>query len=192
MLISSVTPINHILRNEQWASKRLQSFSGMTIGIRIFPLPIHHMRIDESGTMQPMQDDPDPDVTLTLSPTILPRLLTKEVSAFEQISIAGNRSLGDTLISIAKSLDLGILLESDLSKILGDIPAHRLAQSGMRLLHWHTESMALLCQSWTEYCTEEQPILAKATALTHFAAEIEVLQLQADQLEQRLDQLSLR
>lgn len=192
MLISCIAPINHILHNEQWASKRLQSFAGMAIGIRLFPLLTHRMRIDESGVMQPMQDDSDPDVTLTLSPSILPRLLAKEVSAFEQISITGNRSLGDALISIAKSLDIGVLLESEMSKTFGDIPAHRLAQSGMRLLHWHTESMALLRQSWTEYCTEEQSILAKAATFTYFAADIKALQLQTDQLEQRLDQLSLR
>ncbi len=191
MLISSVTAINHILRNEPWASQRLQSFAGMTIGIRIPPLMTHRMCIDQLGVMQSIKDNTDLDVTLTLPPTLLPRLLAREAGAFDQITIAGNRSLGDTLIGIGKSLDCEVLIEMDLSRTFGDIPAHRLAQSGMNLLRWHIESIALLRQSWTEYCTEEQLVLTKTAAFARFAAEIEALHSQTNKLEQRLDQLSL-
>jgi ubiquinone biosynthesis protein UbiJ len=149
MLTSVVTtPINHVLRGERWACKRLQSFTGKTVCIRIPPLINFSLLIDAEGEMQQVNSsDRGADTTLSLSPLILPRLLARESSAFEQIKIAGDQSFADELIAIGKQINLSAIIEHDLSKTIGDIPAHRITQAGAHLMQWQTENVHRITQT---------------------------------------------
>ena len=194
MLTSVVTtPINHVLRGERWACKRLQSFTGKTVCIRIPPLVNFSLLIDAEGEVQQVNSsDMSADTTLSLSPLILPQLLARESSAFEQIQISGDQSFADELIAIGKQINLGAIIEHDLSKAIGDIPAHRITQASEHLIQWQIENVHRITQTLTEYWTEENRFLTKPAAVDQFSEDVKNLQLSTEQLEQRLNRLTQR
>ncbi|HQV89283.1 MAG: hypothetical protein KBC53_11000 [Nitrosomonas sp.] len=190
MLTSAVTtPINHILHGERWACKRLQSFAEQTVCIQIPPLTSCKLLIDASGEVQPADNNICPDTTLTLSPFILPRLLSQDKSAFELIKVTGNRLLAETLIDIGQHINFSFVFEQDMSKIIGDIPAHRLTQAGEHILRWQSESSHHLAQALAEYWTEENSLLTKSAAIQEFMQAVKNLQTDTEQLELRLNEL---
>lgn len=191
MLASIVaTPINHVLRSEGWACKRLQSFSGQTVCIQIPPLVNFKILIDTKGEVQQVDDSVSADTTLTLSPFILASILARESTALELIEISGNRSFADELIHISKQINFNMILEHDLSKAIGDIPAYRIRNATEHLIQWQTENFNRLSQALVEYWTEENVFLTKPAAINQFAREVKSLQLYTEQLEQRLDKLT--
>ena len=191
MLTSVVTTsINHVLRNERWVCKRLQTFTGKTIGIRVPPLVNFSVLIDAAGEMQQTGGAMDVDTTLTFSPLIVSRLLARKISAFDSITITGDQVLADELIAIGKQIDLRVILEQDLSKTIGDIPAHRVAQASEHLMRWPVENVDRLSQALAEYWTEESGFLTKPAAIEDFVQEVQSLQFDAGQLEQRLNRLT--
>ena len=183
------TPINHVLRSEGWACKRLQSFTGQTVCIRIPPFVNFIMRINAQGEMQPVNNSICADTTLTLSPFILARILTGESTALQLIKIIGNHSFAEELINIGKQINFSMIFEQDLSKIIGDIPAHRITNTSEHLIRWHTENFDHLSQALVEYWTEENSFLTKSSAINQFIEEVKNLQLNTEQLEQRLNRL---
>ncbi len=191
MLTTAVTtPINHVLRSESWASKRLQSFNGKIICIKISPLINLKMLIDTAGELQEIDSSIDADATLTLSPLILPRLLAQESNAFAQIKTAGNPALVEELINIGKQIDFKGIFEHDLSSAIGDIPAHRIAQTGEHLVQWQIKNIDRFSQTLIEYLTEENVFLVKPDAIYRFIEEINSIQLNIEQLERRLNKLA--
>jgi len=198
MMLTSVvtTSINHALRGESWACKQLQSFTGKITCIRIPPLVNFSLLIDAEGEVQQVNNsdsrDMSADTTLTLSPLILPRLLAQESSAFERIEISGDQSFAAALINIGKQINLSALFAHDLSTAIGDIPAHRITQAGKYLMQWQAENVNHISQALAEYWTEENLFLTKNATGHQFSEEVKNLQLNTEQLEQRLNRLTQR
>lgn len=194
MLTSVVTkPINHVLRSEGWTCKRLQSFTGKIVCIRIPPLVNFSLLIDAEGKVQQVDsNDMGADSTLTLSPLLLPRLLARELSAFEQITIIGDQSFAEELIAIGKQINLSTIFEHDLSTTVGDIPAHRITQAGAHLMQLQVENTQRIAQALAEYWTEENRFLTMPETVDQFSEEVKNLQHNTEQLEQRLNRLTQR
>lgn len=191
MLISAViTPTNHLLRNDKWTRERLCAYSGKTIRIRALPLIDLKLYINAEGEVQSIHSLSSADATLTLSPLLLPRLLTRESAAFDQIKIVGDEILANALIDIGKQIDLTTVLAHDLSKVIGDIPAHRLGQVGEQLLRWHTDNIDRIFQTIAEYLIEEKDYLAKDSTIRQFAEDVCNLHHDTEQLELRLVRLT--
>lgn len=185
-----IASINHVLRSESWASRRLQSFTGKTFCIRTFPLINLKMLINTTGELQKVDDSMNADATLTLSPLILPGLLARELNAFAQIKTSGNPALVEELINIGQHIDLKGIVEHDLSNAIGDIPAHRIAHAGEHLVQWQTKNIDRFSQTLIEYLTEENVFLIKPDTARRFAEEINCVQLNIEQLERRLNKLA--
>jgi ubiquinone biosynthesis protein UbiJ len=185
-----IASINHVLRSESWASRRLQSFTGQTVCIRTFPLINLKMLINTAGELQKVDDSINADATLTLSPLMLPGLLARELNAFAQIKTAGNPVLVEELINIGQHIDLKAIVEHDLSNAIGDIPAHRVTHAGEHLMQWQTKNIDRFSQTLIEYLTEENVFLIKPDTVHRFAEEINCVQLDIEQLERRLNKLA--
>ena len=190
MLISAViTSINHVLCHERWACKRLQSYTDMTVCIQIPPIINFKILIDAKGEVKQANDDICVDTTVTLSPLILSRLLTQDRTAFKLIKTTGNQSFADDLIDISKHINFGLIIEHNLSKTIGDIPAHRITKAGEHMMHWQIENFNRMSQALVEYWTEEDICLTKSVSINKFIHEVKDLQLNTEQLEQRLNRL---
>ena len=181
MLTSIITtPINHVLRSEGWACKRLQSFTGQIVCIQIPPLVNFKMLINTEGEVQQVDNNICADTTLILSPLILPRILARESIAFKLIKIIGNKSFADELINIGKQINFSMIFEHDLSKAIGDTPAHRITNASEYFIQWQTENFDRMSQALVEYWTEEKFFLTKSTAINQFIQEVKNLQLNTE------------
>lgn len=147
------------------------------------------VEIDSEGKLRPVDGAQPADAALTLPLLLLPRLVAREPDAFEPVTVSGDQTLAGELIAIAKQIDPGVILAHDLSKTVGDIPAHRIVQAGEQLVQWQTGNVQRLAQTLAEYCTEESGFLTKPAAVERFAQEVQNLQFDIEKLEQRLNQL---
>ena len=177
-----------MLRGESWACRRLQSYSGKTICVQIPPLIEINLLVQASGELQNASQSEEIDTTLRLLPGILPGILAHDENAYAHIKISGDTNFANELLNISKNINLNI--EQDLSKIIGDIPAHRIAKAGKHVVQWHADSINNLSQALVEYWMEEQPMLAKSTYINEFVDEVKVLQNDTDLLHQRIQSLT--
>lgn len=138
------------------------------------------------GELQKMHDNVATDVTIML---MQPNLLARESSIDNSIQIIGNQSLASEIITLYKQLNIDRIVEHDLSKALGDIPAHRITRAGRNFIQWHTENFNALSQALTEFLTEEKPVLAKPDAINQLISEIQDLQYQVEAVEHRVNGL---
>ncbi|MDH5480139.1 MAG: hypothetical protein OEX11_05200 [Nitrosomonas sp.] len=184
----ALTPINRILRGESWACRRLQSYSGKTLCIQVFPLFELNLIILESGELQKTSKQNEIDTTISISPGILPGLLAHDECAYASIEKDGDIKFAEDLIDICKNINLNV--EQDLSKIIGDIPAHRLTQAGEHTIQWHANSIHNLSEALIEYWLEEQPMLTKSTHINNYIQKVKKIKDDVDQLDKRIQHLN--
>lgn len=188
MLASYATnPLNHILRNESWACKRLQSYEGKTVCIRIPPFVNLKMIVQPNGELSHYQDNLQADATLSILPTLLPRLLAHEESAYDAIDISGDTAFAEDLITIGKHLKPNF--EQELGRIFGDVPAHRIVQAGETIFQWHINLVNNISESLGEYWQEEHPMIAKENEVKRFSHQIEELERDVNQIETRINRI---
>ncbi len=184
----TILPINSALQRESWASKWLQSYEGKSVRIRIPPLVDLKMVVLSNGEFGYSNDTHEADVTLSCSPGVLPGLIARDELAYDNIDVTGDAMFAEDLITISKSLKPGI--EQELGKLIGDIPAHRLAKAGESFFQWHINLVKNLSDTLGEYWSEEQPIVVKPGDLRNFSRQTEAVKNNLDQLETRINRLT--
>jgi ubiquinone biosynthesis accessory factor UbiJ len=186
----AIAPLNHLLHGESWARKRLQAYAGKTARFRLPPFIDLALTIKASGEVSTAPSNTRDDAILTVDPVLLPRLLARDEDAFRSVRLSGDGAFADEILHIAKNLSWN--LEEDLSRIMGDILAHRAVLAGQSLAHWHTETIRNLLQMSMEYLTEERPLLAKPVYMYEFVHEVSALQEAALNLDKRVNALMKR
>lgn len=191
----AIVPLNHLLRGESWARKRLQPCAGKTARFRLPPFIDLALTVQESGEVSTAASGAPDDAVFTLSPRLLPRLLihredAHREDAYREIKISGDTAFAEEVLHIGKNLHWDV--EQDLSGVLGDILAHRVVQTGDSLMHWHAETIRNLSQTLVEYWTEEQPLLAKPIDMREFIRGVNALQDDTAHLEGRVKTLKKR
>jgi ubiquinone biosynthesis protein UbiJ len=83
-------------------------------------------------------------------------------------------------------------VEEDLSRVFGDVAAHRLTGSAQAMAQWAKMSGENLMRSFSEYWTEERPAVAAANDLAGFAADVDRLRDDLARLEKRISKLAAR
>jgi ubiquinone biosynthesis accessory factor UbiJ len=183
----AIAPLNHLLRGENWARKRLQLHAGRTARFRLPPFPDLALTIQASGEVSAAVKGALDDATLTLIPGLLPRLLAHDEDAYREVTISGDSEFAEEILLIGKNLHWDV--EQDISGVMGDILAHRVVQTGEGLMHWQAETARNLWQTLVEYLTEEQPLLAKSMDMHELIREINTLRSRAASLEVRVNAL---
>jgi ubiquinone biosynthesis accessory factor UbiJ len=184
----AIAPLNHLLRGESWARKRLQPCAGKTARFRLPPFIDLALTVQVSGEVSTAASGTPDDAVFTLNPRLLPRLLVHREDAYREIRISGDTAFAEEVLHIGKNLHWDV--EQDLSGVLGDILAHRVVQTGDSLMHWHTETIRNLSQTLVEYWTEEQPLLAKSIDMRELIHGVNALRDDAAHLEERVKALS--
>jgi ubiquinone biosynthesis protein UbiJ len=77
--------------------------------------------------------------------------------------------------------------EEDLSRVLGDIAAHRLVSTATDVLEWHRNAAETIAKSWAEHWQEESPLLAQPGQVHAFIKEVGELHDRVEQLEQKIN-----
>jgi len=179
--------INHLLREAGWARERLVPFTGCSVRFEVPPLSVA-FTIGEGGWLLPAGAQTEIATNVRLTGLALVRLVClHDDSARQQVQVDGDAALASALTGVLSVLRWD--MEEDLSQIVGDVAAHRLAQTGSALWAWQTRAASNLAQALAEYWTEEQPLLASGQALHEFAQAVDVVRDDAERLEKRIERL---
>ncbi|MHB1621076.1 MAG: ubiquinone biosynthesis accessory factor UbiJ [Sulfuricella sp.] len=178
--------LNHLLSQHSWAMARLRPHAGKTLQLRL-PLTSVALTIQEDGRFAPAVPGARFDATLT--PNLLAWLTSPDTAAR---FIAGGE---DAVLAKELAETLGKMrwdAEEDLSRVLGDIAAHKLVSTATDILEWHRNAAETLARSWAEHWQEEKPVLAQPDQVHAFFNEVGELHDRVERLEQKIKQLSAK
>lgn len=144
--------------------------------------------IGESGEAIAAPPEIAPDVTIRLTPGIMLRLAARDATAWNDIAVEGDPQLAAALNHIARNIRWDV--EEDLSRVFGDIAAHRMVESGRKLDSWGRQGADNLARSFAEYWTEEQPLIAGRADVEQFNREVDALRDDVARLEKRIEQIT--
>jgi ubiquinone biosynthesis protein UbiJ len=209
MLRRSVTQaLNHLLRQQPWAAERLKPFAGRSVEFRLAPLPDLRLVITGDGLMEKAHATSDgpaagtgtggdaavhpaADLTVTFKPSALPHFLRRDEEGLRallrEVELTGQADLAQVVQGLFRELKWDV--EEDLSRVVGDVMAHRMAETGRSLFAWQKEAAMRVAQNFAEYWTEENPVIARKDDLVRFGADVAALRDKVDALEQRLSRL---
>lgn len=186
----AVLGINHVLGQHTWARLRLKPFAGRTLGILLAPLPDLRLTINENGLVNPAIPSSASDLVITIKPTAIPLVLLRDEAAMREVEFTGSADLAQVVQQLFRELEWDF--EEDLSRIFGDVVAHRMARTGRDLLAWQREAGLRLARNFTEYWTDEDPQIANGEDVAGFGREVERLSDDLARLEKRVERLQRR
>ncbi|MBX3663216.1 MAG: sterol-binding protein [Burkholderiales bacterium] len=182
-------PLNHLLRASDWARKALQPHAGKVACFRCPPFETRLLILD-SGEVRPAPAEVPPALTLTLTPGLMLRAAARDDSVWRDVQSEGDAALAATIHQLWRHLRWDA--EEDLSKLVGDIAAHRIAESGRTLQRWAGAAGDNFARSAAEYWTEEQPLVAAKDDVAQFTAGVDRLRDDVARLEKRIKLLGRR
>ncbi|HEY6862426.1 MAG TPA: SCP2 sterol-binding domain-containing protein [Burkholderiales bacterium] len=180
--------LNHVLAQNPWACARLAAFAGRSVALRCPPFPELRLRILESGRVAAAGDADEASLTVTLTPAALPFLAARDEGALRHVAIEGSAELAETVRSLFANLSWDV--EEDLSRLRGDVLAHRLAAGGEAFLRAQREAALRLGETLAEYWQDEQPLLARPEDVAAFCRAVDALRDDVERLEKRIDLLA--
>jgi ubiquinone biosynthesis protein UbiJ len=184
----AVAALNHLLTQQPWATERLKAFAGQGVEFRCPPFPDLCLVITGNGLLDRAHAEAASALVVKLTPGALPFLLARDETARKQVEIEGSADLASTVDYLFRHLDWDV--EEDLSRVFGDIVAHRLASGGKAFAAWQRETVLRLAENLVEYWTEEQPLLARPADLEAFCRDVDTLRDDVARLEKRIEHLS--
>jgi ubiquinone biosynthesis protein UbiJ len=186
---TAVAFINHLLRGASWARESLQRFAGKTARFETAPFGFS-CTVQVNGEVGAAAADAVPAVTITLTPGLALRIAARDETAWREVGVSGDTDFAATLNHVARNLRWDI--EEDLSRVFGDIAAHRMTESGRVFRRWSEQALENTGRSFAEYWTEERPLIAAARDLDQFNREVDRLRDDVARLDKRVDSLKSR
>lgn len=178
--------INHLLDPAGWARERLAPHGGKTVRFVLAPFDLA-LTVEESGRVREPAPGQAPDLTLRLTPLLLPRLMLGDEAAYRQVETEGDTGLAAEVRHLFKYLRWDV--EEDLSRVFGDIAAHRMAQAGKAALEIPLRAGNNVAHMVAEYLKEENPVLAKGEQVREFVVRVDSLRDDLERLEKRIQRL---
>jgi ubiquinone biosynthesis protein UbiJ len=183
---SLVAFLNHVLEAAPWARERLAPFAGKSWRVELAPLPELGFAVTEAGTLAAAAAA-EPELVVTLTPAALPALARRDESVLREMTFTGDAELAAALQYLARHLEWDI--EEDLSRVVGDIAAHRIAGGARDFVAWQKEAAMRLGQNFAEYLTEEAGVIAPQAEVADFARAVDDLRDAVERLEKRIAHL---
>lgn len=178
--------VNHVLRSAPLARERLARHAGRTVAFRIGPLA-PAFTIQTTGEVTPALREAPRDLDVRISPFLLPRLMARDESAWRDVEMTGDMELAQEVSFIARNMSWDV--EEDLSRIVGDIAAHRIVSGARAFDAWARDAALRTAQGASEYWTEESPLIASRVKVESFVRDVSELRDAVDRLEKRIERL---
>jgi len=187
-----VAALNHLLEAEPWARERLAPHAGAQLELRAPPLPALRFAIQPDGCVASAAAGARPSLVVTLKPEALADLVRHgaagEEILFRAVAVQGDTTLAAEVMTLLRHLRWDA--EEDLSKVVGDAAAHRLAGAVRDFLAWQADAARRVAGSVMEYAVEERRLLVPRSELEEFAAANARLRDDLERLEKRLERLA--
>jgi len=175
--------LNHLLRQQAWARERLAPFAGESVEVRASFLPTLRLTIDAEGLVSESGQEGEPSLVITLKPEAPAAAARGKEHFLRAVDVAGNARLADEVMALARHLRWDY--EEDLSRVLGDVAAHRLGEAARAFVGWQADVARRLAESFAAYATEESRLLVQR-------AELEALARDSANLRDALERLDAR
>lgn len=180
---------NRVLADYPLAREQLAAHAGKIIDVHIGPFDAR-LRVATDGGVELVGQgriDP-PDASFHVALSLLPRLAQKDEAAFREVVFTGDSEFVALLSMIAREVEWDI--EEDLSKLVGDIAAHRIVDTAKQARAWQQDAGLRFTENVAEYLTEEKRAFITASELESFARNNELLRDEVARLEARLNMMS--
>lgn len=176
----------HLLTGQPWLRDRLVAFAGRRARIEVFPFAVD-LEVATDGAL--MQSGPgEADAAVELSPFTAMRLLAGDQGARRHVTVRGDTALAGALSAVVSELRWDV--EEDLSRVVGDVAAHRIASGARDFARWQRRSARELMDSAVEYMVEERKLLPPAAQVRDWARAVDRLRDDVERLTKRIDRLS--
>lgn len=182
-------PLNHLLSANGWARDALRPHAGKTACFRCPPFETR-LTVLDNGEVASAANGVAATVTLTLTPGLMLRVAARDDAVWRDVVIDGDTAFAGVIHHLWQHLRWDA--EEDLSTVVGDVAAHRIAASARTLQQWARSSGENMAHAFAEYWTEEQPLLAAKNDIARFNAEVDRLRDDTARLEKRLEILGVR
>ncbi|MCC7549763.1 MAG: sterol-binding protein [Burkholderiales bacterium] len=178
----------HLLAGQPWLQEKLVPFAGRRARIEVFPFAAG-LEIGADGALSPSaRSAEESDAHVSLSPLAAMRLLAGDADARRQVEVRGDAALAGALQSVFRELRWDV--EEDLSRLVGDVAAHRIVGGGRDLAAWQRRSARDLMQGSAEYLVEERRLLASPEQVRAWSRAVDTLRDDLERLAKRIDRLS--
>jgi ubiquinone biosynthesis protein UbiJ len=179
--------LNHLLNGQPWLRERLIPFSGRSVRVQIDPVSLI-FAVAPDGALTLGNEDAQPDAIAHLSFLTLMRLGAGDDAARAAVEVRGDTAFAAVVAGVLRELRWDA--EEDLSKLVGDIAAHRLVQAGRSLSAWPRQVALNLAEGAAEFWTEEQPLLVSQQTAEEWASAVDEIRDAVERLEKRIERLS--
>ena len=187
------TAFNNYLALDPEAPEKLTAFDDRIICIDIRgPNKRIYLLINGSKISVLEQHDAEPDATIIGSPAALFKLGVHRDSAplffAGEVEIRGDTRLGRQFKSLLA--DMEIDWEEHLSRLIGDIAAHRVAGLFNALKEWSESVTGNFADDVGEYLQEESRDVVSGAEMGMFYQQVDKLRDDTERLKARIDRLS--
>jgi ubiquinone biosynthesis protein UbiJ len=182
--------LNHLLDTQPEAKQRLSPFAGQSVELRAPPLPALTFTILPGGRVEGemlARGAAEPALVVTLKPGFPAALAKGEDYLMREVEVSGEPRLAAEVMWLVRNLRWDA--EEDLSRVVGDVAAHRLAQGARDFLAWQADAAGRLAAAFADYATEESRILVARAEHESFAAAVSRLRDALERLEKRIGHL---
>ena len=159
--------LNGLLDRERWVHERLAAFAGEAAELRLAFLPPVRVHVAAGGRIEP--GGPEPSAVISLS------------------GISGSGPFAEELRYLARHMRPD--MEEELSRVVGDVAAQRIADSVRALARWQRDAAQRAGEALADYAVDEQRLLVRRAELAQLTADIALLGDALTQLEQRIARL---
>jgi ubiquinone biosynthesis protein UbiJ len=194
------------LAGEPWASAELAKHAGKAIALEM-PFGRFAVQITNSGLLEAVRQADSTEISdgeavppirtalvLTISSQALSTLLTSSgpirENAFKSVTIAGDADLAQLLGRLAGQLRWEY--EEDLSKIIGDAPAHFAVAQGKKIASAGKAAGRDLLENTVEYLSEEKKVLLNQRDFAIHKNQLMELRDSVERLDKRIALLQQR
>ena len=183
----AAAPVNHVLRAESWALRRLQLHVGKTARFEVFPFAVE-FTVREDGEVGAAMPGTVADVTFRVTPPAALRILAGDQTAYDQVATTGDADFAQAVEFVVRNARWDF--EEDLARFMGDAAAHRVAQAGRSLLDLQTRVAGSVARNLSDYWLEERPLLARRSDVQAFVHDVDALRDDVERLAHRIARLS--
>jgi ubiquinone biosynthesis protein UbiJ len=181
------TAVNHLLGQADWAREKLRPHAGKVARFDVPPAAFALVVTDE-GMTAPAPAGAEPAVRIRLEGAAALSFLGDREQAWRKATVEGDTEFAAAISHLASNLRWDV--EEDLSKVVGDVAAHRMADAGRAAAAWPGHAARSAGANVAEYLTEEAKILVTPLQAEQFLREVDELRDAVERLEKRIERLS--
>lgn len=190
MLSQAFTALsNHLLEPAPWAAEKLAAHAGKYARFQFLNLHVE-VQVRDDGALKAVSGEVSPSVCFRLTSATLIGIFADREAGWKNVAMEGDDNFAQAIVLVMTRLRWDY--EEDLSRVVGDIAAHRLAQTGRSLAHWPRQAVGSIAAGAAEYLSEEIHLLVTPLDARQFVHEVNELRDVVEGLDKRVELLRQR